>query len=334
MVFDLRRALDELRGRGQLLILPHDNPDPDSMASALGLELLAKSVGVESTLGLGGIVGRAENRAMVRELEIALHPVEQLDLARFDLVALVDTQPGTGNNSLPGGRIADVVIDHHPLRSESLAARWCDVREPAGATSTIVYGYLKELGLHLDSRLATAFLYALKSETRELSREAGPLERDAYVDLLPRADHTKLHAIVDPKVGRSHFVAVDRALRAAEVRGDLVTANLGALDYPDLVAEVADLLLPLDCAHWVLCVGQHRGTVFLSIRTDLPEAHAGALIRRLVSDHGAGGGHGMIAGGRLSRRVHSEGELTTVYEEIVQRLAVELRVAGTPSRLL
>src|SRR6185503_20982148 len=128
-------------------------------------------------------------------------------------------------------------------------------------------------------------------------REAGNEERDAYIELMREADFARLHAISNPKLGREHFVAVDRALRAAVCWSELLAINLGALDYPDLVAEVADLMLPYDKAHWVLCVGQHTHTAYLSVRTDIVDATAGALIRRVVGNSGAAGGHGMIAGG-------------------------------------
>ncbi len=334
MSFDLHRALDGIRGRGPLLALTHDNPDPDSLAAAIGLKLVVAQAGVEATVAAGGIIGRAENRAMVRELGLELQHIEEVNPACFPLIALLDTQPGTGNNSLPAGRHADIVVDHHPRRPSSAEAAWNDIREDAGASSTIVYGYLRALGIPIDARTATAFFYALKSETRDLGREAGALERQAYIELLPQVDHERLYRITNPKLGREHFVAVDRALRAALVRGELLTANLGALDYPDLVAEVADLLLPYDRVHWVLCVGQHQGTVFLSIRTDIPDAHAGELIRKVIAARGAGGGHGLIAGGRLHERIAGGAELAAVADELANRLAAELRIAAPPTPLL
>ena len=81
------------------------------------------------------------------------------------------------------------------------------------------------------------------------------------------ADHEKLFAIAHPKLGREHWVAVDRAIRNAVSWGDLLAINLGTCEYPDLVAEVADLMLAYDRCRWVLCVGRHDGEVFLSIRT-------------------------------------------------------------------
>jgi nanoRNase/pAp phosphatase (c-di-AMP/oligoRNAs hydrolase) len=39
--FDLERALAGLAARRSLLIYTHDNPDPDALAAALGLQRLA-----------------------------------------------------------------------------------------------------------------------------------------------------------------------------------------------------------------------------------------------------------------------------------------------------
>jgi nanoRNase/pAp phosphatase (c-di-AMP/oligoRNAs hydrolase) len=337
MSFDLAGGLAALKKRAagrRAAVLTHDNPDPDSLAAALGLKRLFESEGIPSTMAIGGIIGRAENRAMVRELKIDLHRIEKLDWSEYAIVAMVDTQPGTGNNSLPSGRRADVVIDHHPPRSDLGDVLWLDIRTEMGATATIVYEYLRERGIAIDPTLATAFLYALKSETRDLGRESGEAEREAYVELSKVADFERLYAITNPKLGREHFVALDRALRSAVVWGDLLAINLGQLDYPDLVAEIADLMLPYEKAHWVLCVGQHNRTVYLSARTDITDATAGALIRRVVGSNGAAGGHGMIAGGRLFAEVRDEGELKAMYDELTARLVRELKIAAGPAPLL
>jgi nanoRNase/pAp phosphatase (c-di-AMP/oligoRNAs hydrolase) len=340
MAFDLSAARAAVRARvaqvasPQALVLTHDNPDPDSIAAALGLRRLLEADGFTVTLALGGIIGRAENRAMVRELKVPLIPIERLDLGRFHIVGLVDTQPQTGNNSLPDDRKPDIVIDHHPPREASSGVLWRDIRSEVGATATIVYEYLQLAGLALDETLTTAFLYALKSETRDLGREAGDDEREAYLELMAKADFTRLYSISHPKLGREHFVAVDRAIRGAVVWGDLLAVNVGDLDYPDLVAEVADMMLPFDKARWVICVGQHENNVYLSLRTDVPTANAGQVIRRVVGARGAAGGHGMIAGGRLFAEVRDESELKSVYDELVARMLEELKISATPSPLI
>ncbi len=333
--FDVEAALARVRGRGPTLILTHDNPDPDAMAAAEALRaLLEAEAQLPCTVARGGIVGRAENRAMVRVLGLDHRDVEGLNLASFPVIALVDTQPETGNNSLPIGHRVDIVIDHHPKRPGAARAPWCDVREDFGASCTIAYSYLKDRQVPILSSVATALLYAIKSETRDLGRDSSPHEFAAYGELLKLADLDKLYAIAEPKVPAEHFAALDRALRAAEVRGPLVSANLGQLGYPDLVAEIADLLLPFDAAHWVLCVGQHAGAVYVSMRTDVEHAHAGSLMRGIVDGKGAAGGHGQIAGGRLHRPVASDEELALVYADLVAGMAKALRIRDTPRPLV
>src|SRR3954454_9631293 len=96
--FDLDAALTQLAGRKSLLVYTHDNPDPDALAAALGLGRLAEHVlGARVTLAQGGIVGRAQNRAMVETLKMSLTPVDSLDPSAHEIIALVDSQPETGN---------------------------------------------------------------------------------------------------------------------------------------------------------------------------------------------------------------------------------------------
>src|SRR5262250_3062524 len=99
LLADLLRVLDR---PGPLVILPHDNPDPDSMASAVALKyIVGHLLEKEAHIALGGIVGRAENRAMRTYLNIALVPVSEVAFDAGVQVALVDTQPRRANNSLP-----------------------------------------------------------------------------------------------------------------------------------------------------------------------------------------------------------------------------------------
>lgn len=319
--FDLERALGGLAGRKSALIYTHDNPDPDALAAALGLgRLIAHEVGAQVTVAHGGIVGRAQNRAMVDNLKMPLQLVDRIDPDAFDAIGLVDSQPETGNNSLPPGHRIDVVVDHHPPRPSSLRAPWCDIRPELGATCTIVFEYLRARRVPIDPPLATAFFFALRTETRDLGRESTEAERHAYLELVPLVDHAMLYRMTHPKVPREHFAALDRALRSAQVYGDIVAVNLGALGYPDLVAEIADLLLSLEGARFVLCMGQYEASAYLSLRTEASEARAGSVMRHIVGTEGAAGGHGTMAGARLFAPVTSEDALQTTFQEVVRRL--------------
>ena len=88
-----------LENHKTMLIVMQDNPDPDSIAAAVALRKLANVLAeVQCSIAHGGSVGRGENRALVKYLGLNLRPIEQIDPAAFELFALVDTQPGTGNN--------------------------------------------------------------------------------------------------------------------------------------------------------------------------------------------------------------------------------------------
>ena len=92
----LHQLLRVTEGSAPLVILPHDNPDPDALASAAALRFIISQVYEEKEIiiALGGIVGRAENRTMLRYLNINLVSVSEIDLGAQTQIALVDTQPG------------------------------------------------------------------------------------------------------------------------------------------------------------------------------------------------------------------------------------------------
>jgi nanoRNase/pAp phosphatase (c-di-AMP/oligoRNAs hydrolase) len=102
-----------------ILILLHNNPDPDAIASAVALlHILSVRSTVESNIVYQGIIGQAENKELVRSLGNSLKRLSRLYLDSSIPFALVDTQPGAGNNSLPAESTVAIVIDHHPCRRQ------------------------------------------------------------------------------------------------------------------------------------------------------------------------------------------------------------------------
>jgi nanoRNase/pAp phosphatase (c-di-AMP/oligoRNAs hydrolase) len=131
--------LTAVRGRRFSLIQVHNNPDPDAIGSAVGMrELYRRYLGIESRIVFGGIVGRTENRTMLRLLRIEIVPATKVDYDSCDLLTLVDTQPGHGHTPLPIGRSPEGVIDHHPERERPPDVLYSDVGRPVGATASIV----------------------------------------------------------------------------------------------------------------------------------------------------------------------------------------------------
>lgn len=294
----LKRLLRAFRGRKRVLVLTHDYPDPDSMASAVALKrLVERRLSIEVEIGFGGIVGRAENRAMVKAVKCPIRPIADLDLSTYQGFALVDTQPRTGNNSLPAGKVPDVVLDHHPLRPQTRRARFHDVRTRFGATATMMYEYLRAARFRLDTDLATALFYGIRSETQGLTREANLRDRQTYIRLLPHVDFRKISEIEYAGVSRQYFGLMGSALANTTLYGGVAVTSLGEISNPDFCAELCDMILRLESTRWALCVGHMAGIMYLSLRTRERNGHAGRVIARIVGREGKAGGHGMMAGG-------------------------------------
>jgi len=292
--------IEWLRGKGTVLIVTHDHPDPDSLAAAMALKhLVLVKTGQKATVAYGGVIGRGENRVMVEKLEIELVPLEGLDLHQYQVVCMVDTQPQAGNNSLPADCRVDLVIDHHPLQESCRECRWVDVREDYGASATILFEYLLAQEISLCTKLATILFYAIKSETQDLGREWSRADRLAYLHLLPLSNNRILFDIIHPEVPRKYFAAFSLAIRNAQIFNDVLVFNLYEIDNPDIVAEMADFLLRVDQVKVVLGMGNYQGNEILSFRTLLSEIRAGAVMREVVAGLGTAGGHGMIAGGQI-----------------------------------
>jgi nanoRNase/pAp phosphatase (c-di-AMP/oligoRNAs hydrolase) len=89
----LRKLLLVARRHDRAVVLTHDNPDPDAVASACGLaHLLHQCAGVSAIAAYGGIIGRAENKAMLRVLHLPIQPVSKVEVRARDLVCVVHTQ--------------------------------------------------------------------------------------------------------------------------------------------------------------------------------------------------------------------------------------------------
>lgn len=300
----MKEKFDELLAlpldQGRLLVLTHDNPDPDSIASAAAMRhLLSHTRGIDAAVAYSGIIGRAENRAMVEQLDLSIQRLEDLDLWEFEHIALVDAQPGTGNSAIAGDHDIDIVIDHHPLREGTRRAKFYDVRADVGASATMMTQYLRLAGLQIPSDLATALLYGIRSETQDLGREVSKQDLDAYEYLFPLVEPAKMAAIARPALGRRYYQQLAVALDALMVGDQTVICPLGEVTNPDFVPEMADLVVRMHGILWSLAYGSYKGRLYVSIRANDPHASAGEVMQEILTDLGRGGGHGMRAGGNI-----------------------------------
>ncbi len=327
--------LDWMRGKGKGLIVIHNNPDPDSLASAMALRhLLTMKLNRDAVIAFSGMISRSENAAMARELEICLTPLEKVNIDDFSMICMLDTQPGTGNNSLPPDVTVDLVIDHHPIRESTRECKWVDIREEYGTTATILYEYLMAQDVSIGTKLATALFYAIKSETQDLGREAGKADRNAYLNLFPLTNKKLLYEITHPKLPQSHFLAIHKALKNAVIYANLLVITMGEITTPEVVSEMADYLVRLEGVDVAMSMGRYNNTLILSMRTTRHDLNAGEIMRKLVSGQGTAGGHGMTAGGRIDPASASPAALRCLEDSLTQKLLDDLGIPPCTPRAL
>ncbi|MDA1193852.1 MAG: DHH family phosphoesterase [Planctomycetota bacterium] len=332
-VLNLRRFIEVARGRRNPLVHLQHNPDPDALGSAAAVQaLLRRLFGTEADLAYTGRVGRVENRAMLRHLEIMIKPSYKLDYDEYDMVVLVDTHPGAGTCRLPEGVVPDVVIDHHPSvkAMQSIAFPYYD--PDFGSTSTMVGALFVENGIPMDRRIATALTYGIRTDTMDLSRGTSPMDEHIYREVYGRADKQILSRIERARVPQEYFVTLERALRHAQVTDFALTTYLGTIGHSDSVAEIADLLFRLEGIRWVMVAGHAGPTLFCSIRAAAGRDVRAGRVARKISD-GHGGGHDTFAAAQIPIP-QPDGVATEVFAETRERFLKAVRAKKSLTRPL
>jgi nanoRNase/pAp phosphatase (c-di-AMP/oligoRNAs hydrolase) len=333
-------ALDDLASKKRnAVIFLHDNPDPDAIASGWALHhFFKKRYNLHSIITYGGLIARAENASMVKFLKIPLTPFSEVNINSSDLIALVDTQPRIGNNSLPRKVVPHVVVDHHPRRMKMRVA-FEDIKTEYGASVTILYEYFMHTKIEIPHLLATAIFYALSAETQDLGREASDSDQKAYMELFKVANKKILSNISHPRYNREYYTILVRGLKKALISKHISVAHLGDVPFPDYIHQIADILLTCENVRWSLCSGWYRNVLYMSLRASNPRAKAGILVRKLIGSMGKAGGHDMMAGGKLEylgdinpeMRIDIEGLITKRFalycgrdrNPVFQRLMIE-----------
>lgn len=327
--YRLIQFLSKHQGKfSNLLILTHDYPDPDALASAYGLHyLLKEGYGVSSKIVYGGIIGRTENRAMVRLLKIPVQKLRKSDWKRFSQVALVDTQPDFKNNSFPKRRKAFLVIDQHSSVTKP-NAQFSIIDTECAATCVILAQALLFLKLEIPTSLATALAYGILSDTMHLYRVKRQDVVQTYLNILPKANVKTLAKIQNPSRPDPFFITMRRALDQAVVNRGLILSHLGRVGSPDFVSQIADFLLTSRGKRWSFVTGRYHNRLHVSLRMGGSSQQADQVLRDIFLDRGEAGGHGSIAGGSIRvTQPDQESSWKKAEHQLTERLVKRLPIA-------
>ena len=148
--------LVEERKDKKWIICSHDNPDPDSIASCLGMIHILTFLGVEDqVVTYCGEVSHPQNRAMINVLGLRITKWEDIKPPDDAVYVFIDCSFGQKNISIE--HKPSLVVDHHKISTTDKDILF--LHDEVGACSTLV----------LD--LALSITYSKESETEENGTE-------------------------------------------------------------------------------------------------------------------------------------------------------------------
>jgi len=275
----------------RILILLHNDPDPDALASGLALRNLLRRTKTTAILGALQGVTRPENLRMANLLDIHVETIAPSGVNDFERVAMVDVQPHYFGGVLDR---ADLIVDHHPQQA-GYTAVFKDIRPEYGSTSTILTEHLRAVDVNISERTATALLYAIKSDTLFFNRQANRVDLDAFSFLYPLADAAMIRKMEGAEITLERLEYVVRALGQGGLSEQVFCSFLGVAPREDLIPYVADFFLQLENVKWTIVSGIVGDSLIISIRNLGYSRNAGEFVRKHFSDIGSAGGHRAMA---------------------------------------
>ena len=331
------QQLHELLAEGsEINIVCHNNPDPDCLASALALGRIAAAAGIdEQQILYSGDISHQQNRAFVNLLDIDLQPFDSATVQNRQpdsLLAFVDHSIPGENNTVPPDTNVDIVIDHHP--AEDIDARFIDHREEAGAAATILTEHVRILDIDIDTDLATALLFAIRSDTLEFLRGATPEEYDAAGHLHEYADQEMIRRLSSPSVSGGTIDAISTAIDNRKINGAVLISHVGRTTERDALPQAVDYLVRLEGVETAIVFGLVDDAIQISARSPDARVNAGKILNEAFEDVGSGGGHHDAAGGEIPLGIFADytsddAQLLDIVEQIITtRLFAELNLSG------
>ncbi len=275
----------------KVLILLHNDPDPDALASGLALRNLLRRTKTTAIIGAIQGVTRPENLRMANMLDIQVEQITPASFQAFERIATVDVQPHYFGGLLER---VDLVIDHHP-EQPGYSAVFKDIRADYGSTSTILTEHLRAVDVNISERTATAMLYAIKSDTLFFARHTNRVDLEAFTFLYPLADAALIRKMEGAEITLERLQYVTRATQDGIMKEQVFSAFIGDAPREDFIPYTADFFLQLEDVKWTIIAGVVNDSMILSVRNLGYSRNAGEFVKRWFADIGSAGGHRAMA---------------------------------------
>jgi nanoRNase/pAp phosphatase (c-di-AMP/oligoRNAs hydrolase) len=300
-----------------LYLQTHNFPDHDAVASAFGLQVLFKVLGVETRIIYEGEIQRQSLHEMIRQLEIRITHNEDHGLCEKDKILIVDGCKGNKNvTDLVGDEIG--VIDHHRTTAPD-DVPFSDIRPGYGACSSIVASYFEDLSIEVPRNAATALMIGINMDTALLTRGVSEEDIDQYSRLYKISDVRLQNTVL-----RNYIQTKDLKFYHHVIENMTIIDNIAYCFFDqgcnqNLMGILGDFLLALEEVEFVILGARNRDKVNYSLRSENEKWNAAAIIQEALQGIGFGGGHFDMAGGIIQN--------LSVFDEaaVKRRLLRELR---------
>ena len=220
----------------RILILLHNEPDPDAMASGLALRTVLHRT--RATAVIAATRGRdaSRERPHGRTCSTSTSRRSRRMPSRSSIASAWSTSSRT---TFPGLDRVDLVIDHHP-EQHGYNAVFKDIREDYGSTCTILTEHLRAIDASISERTATAMLYAIKSDTLFFNRQANRCDIEAFSYLYPLADANLIRKMEGAEITAERLQLITKATQRGLMVDQIFSVFLGEVPRDDAIPYVAD----------------------------------------------------------------------------------------------
>lgn len=318
-------------------VCSHDNPDPDSLASAFCISHILRFLGIEDIkIVYCGEIAHPQNRAFVNVLQLNITKWEENN--PDGMFIFVDCSINQKNMSIK--RNPNIVIDHHKINATNRDILF--IHDEVGACSTLAF----DLALNVtrteersDSEpvdlqafdpdedgakeLATALSVGIKTDTLDFRSETTTNDDFLAFQILSRyTNDDKFNRIINyelpPYVLEYEHIAWKN--KRDEFQPNLVT-GLGYIDETksDCIPAIADKFMRIQGVQTVVVYAIVEHTVRTSIRSKSSSIDCQTLCDELFGK-GAGSGKNGIVGARVELNLFKPESMSGDDREILWKL--------------
>ncbi len=302
------RLVKLLRKAEAVLVIGHQNSDPDAVCSAYAFTILAKRVNRKLKIDFASPDGVSKMSKQILQL-VPLEVDERPETSDVDLIITVDTntlqQLGNLKDPVVSSGKPLVMIDHHaPHPENAKTAEFVICDEKATSTCEMILEMYKKLRFKPNKATCQALLIGLLVETGHLSIATRRTFESAYTLVRLGADPERAMEATRGTMDESERIA--RIKSAQRVRIERVQNWVVAIsEVGSFHASAARALVGLG-AHLAIVAGKRNDELTVSFRatrefTSQTGIHLGTDLAAPLGMKmdGMGGGHATAAGANV-----------------------------------